>query len=595
MVFLSHGPSCLSYSRVLLSNVKAQELSESNSVVQLVSGDERAYVHSALLKNVSSFLCDLLSSSCLHKMTVLILPSSSASSLRNLVTLIYTGQISGLSIYQVEEVVKIAKELRIETTREKNISNDGNPSSTCDIENIDDESDSGNPGKQLNWKELKIDTLIVKKHKSLRFKFPKSRTNRRQINLEIKENLSGLFGRVQKEYNRHPVGKYMGPYDQNRNLKLNIQLPDSDLDFESYTEFIHDGDECFVFALRSYKRSDDLEKIDAYQIVAKIKDLEDSDADSDDDENEVKMYSCQFGNCKIPCPCPLFHLDSTQCAEHKLKHQSLFDENKDSISIKSSEYFCEDKTFFKNSLILKFSGIPLSCKKCKQDLLYHDCYHFEYHEKCRFCKQSWFKYKAKTEEELKDLEKQEREYFKRVCPYCDKQFITASHVKKHIDYEHNHVKFNCGTCNRTFNSQQAKTYHEKVKHSPTESVVQCDVCKQKFGSDVNLKSHLKYVHSEERKESCHLCDATFKQKKNLRAHLANVHDIDQMTEKYCETYTKSVFKCKECDVEFMYKKNLKAHIKNKHGDKAIAYECELCPSKYSNKRTLVAHVKMKHE
>ena len=84
-------------------------------------------------------------------------------------------------------------------------------------------------------------------------------------------------------------------------------------------------------------------------------------------------------------------------------------------------------------------------------------------------------------------------------------------------------------------------------------------------------------------------------KKNLRAHLANVHDIDQMTEKYCETYTKSVFKCKECDVKFMYKKNLKAHIKNKHGDKAIAYECELCPSKYSNKRTLVAHVKMKHK
>ena len=591
MVFLQNmPPSCLSYSRVLLSDMKAQELSENNSVVQLVSGDEKAYVHSALLKNVSSFLHDLLSSSCLHKMTVLILPSSSASSLENLVTLIYTGKISGLSMYQVEDVVKIAKELSIETTKEKNIS-----SLTFDIETNDDVSHSGNSDKQPNLKELKTDTIIVKKNKSLRIKFPKSRTNRQHINLEIKENLSGLFGRVQKEYNRHPVGKYMGPYDQNRNLKLNIQLPDSDLDFESYTEFIHDGDECFVFALKAYKRSDDLEKIDAYQIVAKTEDLEDSDADSDDNENEVKMYSCQFGNCKIPCPCPQCHLDSPQCAEHRLKHQSLFDENKDSISIKSSDYFCEDKTFFKNSSILKFSGIPLSCKKCKQDLLYHDCYHFEYHEKCRFCKQSWFKYKAKTEEELKDLEKQEREYFKRVCPYCDKQFITASHVKKHIDYEHNQVKFKCGTCNRTFNSKKAKTYHEKVEHSPTESFVQCEVCKKNFGSEVNLKSHLKYVHSEERKESCPHCDASFKQKKNLRAHLANIHDIDQMTEKYCETYKKSLFKCKECDVEFMYEKNLKAHIKTKHGDKAIVYKCELCPSKYSNKRTLVAHVKMKHK
>ena len=125
----------------------------------------------------------------------------------------------------------------------------------------------------------------------------------------------------------------------------------------------------------------------------------------------------------------------------------------------------------------------------------------------------------------------------------------------------------------------------------------CNVryAKKNFGSEVNLKSHLKYVHSEERKESCPHCDASFKQKKNLRAHLANIHDIDQMTEKYCETYKKSLFKCKECDVEFMYEKNLKAHMKTKDGDKAIVHKCELCPSKYSNKRTLVAHVKMKHK
>ena len=166
MVFLQNiPPSCLSYTHVLLSDVKAQELSENNSVVQLVSGDERAYVHSALLKNVSSFLHDLLSSSCLHKMTVLILPSSSASSLENLVTLIYTGQISGLSMNQVEDVVKIAKELSIETTKEKNISNDGRPSLTFDIETNDDASHSGNPDKQPNLKELKTDTIIVKKIK----------------------------------------------------------------------------------------------------------------------------------------------------------------------------------------------------------------------------------------------------------------------------------------------------------------------------------------------------------------------------------------------------------------------------------------------
>ena len=97
-------------------------------------------------------------------------------------------------------------------------------------------------------------------------------------------------------------------------------------------------------------------------------------------------------------------------------------------SIRSSEDFCLDESFFQKGYISKFSGIPLGCKQCKKDLLLHHCYHFEYHEKCRFCKPSWYKHKAKTGEELKSLEKKEVEYFKRVCPFCDNQFIRAIHV-----------------------------------------------------------------------------------------------------------------------------------------------------------------------
>ena len=76
----------------------------------------------------------------------------------------------------------------------------------------------------------------------------------------------------------------------------------------------------------------------------------------------------------------------------------------------------------------------------------HHCYHFQYHEKCRFCKPSWYKYKAKSEAQLRTLEKEERDYFKRVCPICDKQFITASHMKKHIKYEHEGEKYKCDFC-----------------------------------------------------------------------------------------------------------------------------------------------------
>ena len=75
------------------------------------------------------------------------------------------------------------------------------------------------------------------------------------------ETLSGFEGRVQKEYNTHPIGQYMGPYDQNEHLKLSIQLPNSNLDYKSYTEFNHAGGECYEFSVRSYEKHGDHKKI----------------------------------------------------------------------------------------------------------------------------------------------------------------------------------------------------------------------------------------------------------------------------------------------------------------------------------------------
>merc|ERR1719318_1732532 len=93
-------------------------------------------------------------------------------------------------------------------------------------------------------KQLKIKTRILNKKKgsNMELSFPESRLNRDHSKLEVETSLNGYLGRVQSEYNDHPVGQYMGPYDQNRNLELKVQLPNSDLDFSNYTEFQHDGD-----------------------------------------------------------------------------------------------------------------------------------------------------------------------------------------------------------------------------------------------------------------------------------------------------------------------------------------------------------------
>ena len=589
-----------SYCNLLLSELGSQGLSEFDDFVTLVSGEETDFVHRSILSRVSPFLHNIVFSSCYCLGNVLILPPSPPSTLASIVALMYNGTISGIAMNNAEQIIVMARLVGIEITRDiVNSDQRGKDSDETDIVEQNIQRDEYDDDAHPKVKQLKIKTIIVNKKKgsNMELSFPESRLNRDHDKLEIDEKLTDFLGRVQIEYNDHPVGQYMGPYDQNKTLKLNVQLPDSNLDYSNYTEFQHSGDRCYKFCLKSYKKYDDLHKIDSYRTATEVVDTDESDtySSSDNPENDQKCYSCQHGKCQIPCPCPLCHLNHSQCKEHRIKHISLFNEKNHAISIKSSERFCKNKHFLSKSYIIKYSGIPLTCKVCKKDLLFHHAYHFEYHDKCRFCKPSWYKYKAKTGTELKSLEKDEDSYFKTVCPHCDKQFMRVNEARRHIQNEHEgHHPFKCSKCDKVFNSAGGKEYHETFKHSTPTQTVSGNICKKNFLSEVTLKAHLKYAHSEIKSESCNHCEAKFKEKKNLRVHLQNIHGVSQMKENYCESSDKDIFKCDKCDTEFSNKKNFDAHMRRQHQDAEI-YECDKCQSKFSHKRTLVAHVKAKHE
>ena len=81
------------------------------------------------------------------------------------------------------------------------------------------------------WMKLRRSGIDLYQTYFHRVSATKSRSNR-IISTDIQEEMTGFHGRVQKEYNSHPVGKYMGPYDQNKNLSLKIQLPESNLNFK---------------------------------------------------------------------------------------------------------------------------------------------------------------------------------------------------------------------------------------------------------------------------------------------------------------------------------------------------------------------------
>ena len=354
MVTLKKKSSSLSYANALLEELKSETFTKQYNVSKIVSGDENVFVHSALLRNVSVFLRDILSSSNCCEDNVFILPSSPKSTLDNLVTLLYTGQIFGLSRCQADQVVEIAKGLHIDITKE---TKDTKISSDALVTSHNhDEPEPEDENYENYEKQLKLKTTTVNKHGSLILSFPISRSNRQQSSKDTKEDMVGFHGRVQKEFNGHPVGRYMGPYDQNQNLELKIQLPHSNLDFKSYTEFQHDGNKCYDLGLKSYDKYEDLDKIDAYRIVGRSVNSSENDTNSDDPECDGKIYTCQLGKCKIPCPCPQCHLDQSQCLEHKIKHESLFNEKKHAISIKSSEEFCLDESFSRKVIFQSFLG-----------------------------------------------------------------------------------------------------------------------------------------------------------------------------------------------------------------------------------------------
>ena len=172
------------------------------------------------------------------------------------------------------------------------------------------------------------------------------------------------LGPIQKEYNSSPVGPYMGSFDQSEELRLDIQLPDSNLDFDGYTQFRHPNNVlCKTYSIKDlYKKFAELSKIDALEIA------EDDETYVDDDESQLH-YTCQAKDCRIPCPCAPCCTGESQCADHRIKHEEMFDENLDAVSIRNTEEYCLDGSFFKKGYLIKYPGIPITCKKCKKDFL----------------------------------------------------------------------------------------------------------------------------------------------------------------------------------------------------------------------------------
>ena len=424
---------------------------------------------------------------------------------------------------------------------------------------------------------------------------PESRIDRRNSDssLEIKSSFSDSWkSHVQSVYNMCPVGPYAGPYDQAACVPMSVQLVGSDLDFERYTQFQHDGHlDCMRYRVSCiYSAYDDLEKINVLGPVEVVS-TNDGPAEINNDYKKKIFYTCRKKRCKIPCPCKDCCTEEGQCSEHKMGHPHLFNSKLHAISIRGSDLSCQNSSFFQRSYVNKYSQIPVSCKPCNRDLLHHNAYHIDYHFYCRFCVQNHHKTKASTEGELHHEIKEDIEYHQTVCYHCNKKFQDKDTCKQHIKYSHNEAPYKCDQCDAKYTSNAAKEYHIRTVHDKQTLTFECDACDATFAAEVILRDHKKYVHTTDRNFKCEDCPARFKRNKDLQHHIQNIHNYDPKTETYGEGSKIQEYKCDECNISYGYKKSLNDHIKRKHSGNEEEFKCVECGKIFNQMKTLNRHMK----
>ena len=163
-------------------------------------------------------------------------------------------------------------------------------------------------------------------------------------------------------------------------------------------------------------------------------------------------------------------------------------------------------------------------------------------------------------------------------------------------------KFNCDTCNKTFEAKSvllmhyANNVHERKKHQ------------KHLSKKVKLKRHTKRLdHESTKKFNCDTCDKTFEEKSVLLMHYANnVHEKQKHLSKKVKLKrhtTKSLVyestknqECNICGKLFYYDRHLQNHkIKVHEGSSTKYFKCISCEESFSEKSNLKIHMNMVHE
>ncbi|XP_073841737.1 uncharacterized protein isoform X1 [Musca autumnalis] len=176
-------------------------------------------------------------------------------------------------------------------------------------------------------------------------------------------------------------------------------------------------------------------------------------------------------------------------------------------------------------------------------------------------------------------EKQSEEF---VCPKCFERYHKMPTLLKHLVEIHKLPLLVCRSCQKSFNSTRDFQKHRKTKCqlSVSTTAIPCPYCSKEFSTTLNLKQHIRTIHSQNKKHTCQLCDKQFATLDHLKKHVLSLHQNER----------KHV--CNICSKRFTQLCHLKQHLAIHTTGKQ--FECTECPDKFWRNVDMKRHRKKQH-
>ena len=410
--------------------------------------------------------------------------------------------------------------------------------------------------------------------------------------------------KIKEEYQDNLVGAFAGNYDRPIGSE-------SYKKFYDFTNYRHEPSKmCFSYDinLSKYEMLDTKDKINSYFIKEEAK-TSTIVGPATLIEKESLLYTCKRHRCIFPCLCVSCVLQTSECSEHNFIHPDLFDNDNDRLLLRTPHNYKigqirEPTNTFREVVfaqipyedpvveIYKYAGIKKDCDACSSDLYNHSAYHFIYHDNCKFCRFSAYRFDGITTRkefcirtDIRDCEENNS------CCLCYKIFRSEKIKDNHIKNVHqNGGDFLCDECGRIFASKVALEYHLKSLHRVEEQWM-CKHCKKTFNMKHSLNVHVRNVHSM-KTFVCKICSKVFSRLSHFIRHAKYVHG-EQRNYFVLDDYPEILYyKCDQCSFQSRYNTNLHKHIATIHKD--TKFSCNMCTFISNRQDNLQRHVTTLH-